>query len=37
MRNKINYIKEWQAKITEIVTKKFNNYYLTGGTALSFT
>jgi len=36
MRNKINYIKEWQAKITEIVTKKFNNYYLTGGTALSF-
>ena len=36
MRNKINYIRKWQRKITEIVTKKFDDYYLTGGTALSF-
>ena len=36
MRNNINYIREWQEKITGIVTKKFDNYYLTGGTALSF-
>ncbi|MFH1519956.1 MAG: nucleotidyl transferase AbiEii/AbiGii toxin family protein [Candidatus Omnitrophota bacterium] len=36
MRNNINYIRKWQKKITAMVTKKFDDYYLTGGTALSF-
>lgn len=36
MKNKISYIKEQQRKITTMVTKKFKNYYLTGGTALAF-
>ncbi len=36
MKDKISYIKEQQKKITALVTKKFRNYYLTGGTALAF-
>lgn len=36
MKNKISYIKNEQKKITKMVTKKFKNYYLTGGTALCF-
>lgn len=36
MKNKISYIKGEQKKVAEIVTKKFKEYYLTGGTALSF-
>ncbi|MEA3305530.1 MAG: nucleotidyl transferase AbiEii/AbiGii toxin family protein [Candidatus Omnitrophota bacterium] len=36
MQNKISYIKAEQKKITEMLTKKFKKYYLTGGTALSF-
>ncbi|MCF7893389.1 MAG: nucleotidyl transferase AbiEii/AbiGii toxin family protein, partial [Candidatus Omnitrophica bacterium] len=34
--NNIKYIKKWQKKITYLVTKEFPDYYLTGGTALSF-
>ena len=36
MRNDINYIRKWQKKITAMVTKEFDDYYLTGGTALAF-
>ena len=36
MKNEIFYIKGEQRKIVKMVTKKFNKYYLTGGTALSF-
>ncbi|MBU3911205.1 MAG: nucleotidyl transferase AbiEii/AbiGii toxin family protein [Candidatus Omnitrophica bacterium] len=36
MKKKISYIKDEQKKIMEIVTKKFRNYYLTGGTGLGF-
>ncbi len=36
MKNKIFYIKSEQKKIFELVNRKFKNYYLTGGTALSF-
>ena len=36
MRNNIPYIQQQQKKITSLVTKKFKNYYLTGGTALAF-
>lgn len=36
MKNRISYIKDEQRKISKIVTSKFKNYYLTGGTALSF-
>ena len=36
MENKVPYIKNEQKKISELVTKKFKKYYLTGGTALSF-
>lgn len=36
MRNNNSYIESEQNKITGLVTKKFKNYYLTGGTALSF-
>lgn len=36
MKNVISYIKSEQKRITNIVTGKFKNYYLTGGTALSF-
>lgn len=36
LKNNISYIKSKQRKITGIVTKKFREYYLTGGTALSF-
>ena len=36
MKDKITYIKDEQKKIATMVTKKFKNYYLTGGTALSF-
>jgi len=36
LKNNISYIKGKQKKITDIVTKKFREYYLTGGTALSF-
>jgi hypothetical protein len=36
MKNKISYIKNEQKKIAELVKRKFKNYYLTGGTALSF-
>lgn len=35
MNNKISYIKDEQKKIAGLVTKKFKQYYLTGGTALS--
>ena len=34
--NKISYIKGEQRKIAGMVTRKFKQYYLTGGTALSF-
>ncbi|MFH0924592.1 MAG: nucleotidyl transferase AbiEii/AbiGii toxin family protein [bacterium] len=34
--HKISYIKNEQKKITSLVTKRFKDYYLTGGTALSF-
>jgi predicted nucleotidyltransferase component of viral defense system len=36
MKKKISYVKSEQKKITEMVVKKFKNYYLTGGTALAF-
>ena len=36
MQNKISYVKGEQKRIAEMVTGKFRNYYLTGGTALSF-
>ncbi|MBU0694521.1 MAG: nucleotidyl transferase AbiEii/AbiGii toxin family protein, partial [Candidatus Omnitrophica bacterium] len=36
MKNKNSYIEDEQRRITDLVTKKFKNYYLTGGTALSF-
>lgn len=36
MKNKNSYIEIEQKRITGLVTKKFKNYYLTGGTALSF-
>lgn len=36
MKNKNFYIEAEQKRITDLVTKKFKNYYLTGGTALSF-
>ena len=36
MKDKVSYIKDEQKKIARMVTKKFKNYYLTGGTALSF-
>lgn len=36
MENKTSYIKGEQKRITRIVTGKFKQYYLTGGTALSF-
>ncbi len=36
MKRRISYIKGEQRKISEMVTKKFKSYYLTGGTALSF-
>jgi len=36
MKNKNFYIENEQKRITGLVTKKFKNYYLTGGTALSF-
>jgi len=36
MKNKISYIKNAQRSITDMITKKFKKYYLTGGTALSF-
>lgn len=36
MKNKNSYIIGEQRRLTELVTKKFKKYYLTGGTALSF-
>lgn len=36
MRKKALYIKNEQKKIMKMVTKKFKNYYLTGGTGLGF-
>lgn len=36
MKKENPYIKIEQKRITELVTKEFKNYYLTGGTALSF-
>ena len=36
MKKKIPYVKSEQKKITKMVTKRFKNYYLTGGTALCF-
>ncbi len=36
MNNKISYIKGEQKRIAGLVTKNFEKYYLTGGTALSF-
>ena len=36
MQNKTAYIKGEQKRIARIVTGEFKNYYLTGGTALSF-
>ena len=36
MGNKISYIESEQKRIAGIVTNKFKEYYLTGGTALSF-
>ncbi len=36
MASNIAYIKREQKRITAIITEKFKNYYLTGGTALSF-
>lgn len=37
MKTNIPYIKKEQKKIASLVTKQFKHYYLTGGTALSFT
>lgn len=36
MKKKNSYIEDVQKRITKLVTKKFKNYYLTGGTALAF-
>ncbi|OPX29766.1 MAG: hypothetical protein B1H08_03090 [Candidatus Omnitrophica bacterium 4484_171] len=36
MKNKVSYIKDEQKRIAKMVTRKFKNYYLTGGTALCF-
>jgi predicted nucleotidyltransferase component of viral defense system len=36
MTKKTTYIQEEQKRITGLVTKKFKEYYLTGGTALAF-
>lgn len=36
MKDKKSYIESEQKRITELATKRFKNYYLTGGTALSF-
>lgn len=36
MKDKIAYIKREQKRITKMVTDKFEDYYLTGGTALCF-
>lgn len=36
MKDKKFYIESEQERITELATKRFKNYYLTGGTALSF-
>ena len=36
MKDKISYIKKEQQRISKLVTRKFKNFYLTGGTALSF-
>jgi predicted nucleotidyltransferase component of viral defense system len=36
MSNKISYIESEQKRVTRIVTREFKEYYLTGGTALSF-
>lgn len=36
MDKRISYIKGEQKKIARMVTREFKNYYLTGGTALSF-
>ena len=36
MKAKNSYIENEQRRITEAVTKKYKNYYLTGGTALAF-
>ncbi|MDP2654368.1 MAG: nucleotidyl transferase AbiEii/AbiGii toxin family protein [Candidatus Omnitrophota bacterium] len=36
MTKKTAYIQGEQKRITELVTKKFKDYYLTGGTALAF-
>ncbi len=36
MQNKISYVKGEQKRIAKMITGKFKNYYLTGGTALSF-
>lgn len=36
MKDKIAYIKTEQKRITILTTKKFGDYYLTGGTTLSF-
>ena len=36
MQNKVSYVKGEQERITKMVTAKFKDYYLTGGTALSF-
>ena len=36
MKKTISYIKKEQKKISSMVTSKYKNYYLTGGTALSF-
>lgn len=36
MKKVISYIKSEQKRITKVVTGEFKNYYLTGGTALSF-
>jgi len=36
MKNKMSYLETEQKKIAQLVTKRFKNFYLTGGTALSF-
>ena len=36
MNKKTTYIQKEQKRITDLVTKKFKDYYLTGGTALAF-
>ncbi|MBI3602531.1 MAG: nucleotidyl transferase AbiEii/AbiGii toxin family protein [Candidatus Omnitrophica bacterium] len=36
MKNKAAYIQKEQKRIFALVTKKFKNYYLTGGTGLAF-